>query len=101
MTFRNEAKVRVSTVHTSDGKSLVSTKKDHRGCVSQTILDRGKDSRNAATAGKVWMMSPSDPSRTTRKRGSGMRYLADQVDKFTRGMIFSDLDRKEIGRAHV
>src|SRR6266404_2616114 len=89
MMFRTEDKVRVSTVHTSDGKSLVCTKKDHRGCVSQTILARGKDSRNAATAGKVWLMSPSDPSRTTRKRGSGMRYLAGRVDKFTSRVIFS------------
>src|SRR6267142_5310989 len=92
MTFRNEDKVRVSTVHTSDGKSLVCTKKDHRGCVSQTMLARGKDSRNAATAGKVWMMSPSDPSRTTRKRGSGMRRLAHRIDKFACGMIFGVAD---------
>src|SRR5258705_3763496 len=92
MMFRNEDKARVSTVHTSDGKALVCTKKDHRGCVSQTILARGKDSRNAATAGKVWMRSPSDPSRTASKRGSGMMYLADRVDKFTRGMTFSVAD---------
>src|SRR5882762_9544052 len=94
MTFRNEAKARVSTVHTSDGKSLVCTKKDHRGCVSQTILDRGKDWRNAATAGKVWMMSPSDPSRTTRKRGSGMRRLPHRIDKFACGMIFGVADNR-------
>src|SRR6266403_506657 len=33
------------------------------------------------------MMSPSDPSRTTRKRCSGMRRLAYGFEKFARRMI--------------
>src|SRR5260370_37153781 len=33
------------------------------------------------------MMSPSEPSRTTRKRGSGMRRLAHGIEKVVRGVI--------------
>src|SRR5229473_3819341 len=33
------------------------------------------------------MMSPSEPSRTTRKRGSGMRRLAHGVEKVVRRVI--------------
>src|SRR5438309_8876121 len=84
---RTEATARVSTVHISDVRLLLWTRKDHRGCESQTICTCGKDSRNAATAGKVWMMSPSDPSRTTRKRGSGMRRLAHRFQESARGVI--------------
>src|SRR6266849_3673239 len=54
----------------------------------------GKDSRNAATAGKVWMMSPSEPSRTTRKRGSDMRSLAHGNEEFARGVILRVTDNR-------
>src|SRR5258706_7663686 len=37
-------------------------------------------------------MSPSDPSRTTRKRGSGMRRLAHGIKKFARRMILGVAD---------
>src|SRR5260370_20372590 len=52
----------------------------------------GKDSRNAATAGKVWMMSPSEPSRTTRKRGSDMRSLAHGIEESARRVILRVTD---------
>src|ERR1700731_4783796 len=52
----------------------------------------GKDSRSAATAGKVWMMSPSEPSRTTRKRGSDMRGLAHGIEEFARRVILRVAD---------
>src|ERR1700732_1976922 len=37
-------------------------------------------------------MSPSDPSRTTRKRGSGMRSLAKGIEKFARRMVLGVAD---------
>src|SRR5258708_31359607 len=37
-------------------------------------------------------MSPSDPSRTTRKRGSGMRSLAHGIEKFARRMVLGIAD---------
>src|SRR5260370_12685420 len=58
------------------------------------MLAAGKDSRNAATAGKVWMMSPSEPSRTTRKRGSDMRSLAHGNEEFARGVILRVTDNR-------
>src|SRR5260370_15775308 len=54
----------------------------------------GKDSRNAATAGKVWMMSPSEPSRTTRKRGSDMRSLAHGIEESARRVILRVTDNR-------
>src|SRR6202047_1752710 len=89
---RHEVRAPVSTVHTSEARPLLCTRKSQRGCVSQTISAAGKDSRSAATAGKVWIMSPSDPSRTTRKRGSDMRSLAHGIEKFARGMILRVAD---------
>src|SRR5260221_81426 len=37
-------------------------------------------------------MSPSDPSRTTRKRGSGMRSLAHGIEKVARRMVLGIAD---------
>src|SRR5919108_977546 len=85
---RTEAKERVSTSHISVASSLLSTNAFQRECVSQTISALGKDSRSAATAGKVWTRSPREPKRTTRKRCSVMRCLADCVEKVPRRMIF-------------
>src|ERR1700724_848523 len=89
---RNEVSARVSTVHTWEARPLLCTRKSQRGCVSQTISAAGKDSRSAATAGKVWIMSPSDPSRTTRKRGSDMRSLAHGIEKVAGRMILRVAD---------
>src|SRR5579863_9773321 len=86
-TSRNTERARVSTVHTSVAKALLFTRNCQRGCVSQTMREDGKDSRRAATAGNVWTMSPSEPSRTTRKRGSGMRSLAHRINKIASGML--------------
>src|SRR5271167_5247485 len=88
MILRSECIERVSVAHTCETRVLRSTKSFQRGCVSQTISAVGKVSRSAATAGKVWTMSPSEPRRKTRKRGSGMRRLADGFKKIARGMIF-------------
>src|SRR5216684_3292811 len=71
----------------SVASSLLSTNSFQRGCVSQTISASGNDSRRAATAGKVWTMSPREPRRTTRKRGSGMRRLANGLEQLSRGVI--------------
>src|SRR5574340_844255 len=84
---RREERSRESTVQICDAKPLAATRADQRGCVSQTILAAGNESRSAATAGKVCTMSPSDPRRTTRRRGSAMRALADALKKATRGMV--------------
>src|SRR5580692_6488890 len=88
MILRSEGMERVSVAQTCEASPLLSTKSFHRGCVSHTISAPGKVSRNAATAGKVCTMSPSEPRRRTRKRGSGMRSLADGFKKIARGMIF-------------
>src|SRR5579883_662660 len=37
-------------------------------------------------------MSPSEPRRTTRKRGSGMRHLADRVEERAGGVVFGIAD---------
>src|SRR5580700_9815023 len=88
MILRRDGMERVSVAQTCVARVLLSTKSFQRGCVSQTISAFGKISRNAATAGKVCTMSPSEPRRRTRKRGSGMRSLADGFKKIARGMIF-------------
>src|SRR6266849_2637557 len=89
---RNDDIARVSTAQTSDARRLLWTRNAQRGCVSQTIRADGKDWRNAATAGKAWMTSPSEPSRTTRKRGSGMRRLAHGIEEVARRMILGVAD---------
>src|SRR5712672_3580700 len=47
----------------------------------------GNVSRKPATAGKVWTISPREPKRTTRKRGSAMRRLANGFEQLPRGMV--------------
>src|SRR5216684_1317834 len=87
MVSRKDLYERVSVTKISVANSLLSTSAFQRGWVSQTISAFGNDSRRAATAGKVWTISPRDPRRTTRKRGSGMRRLANRVQEFSRGVI--------------
>src|SRR5260370_6240099 len=87
MISRKDRRERVSVSHISVARSLLSTSASQRGCVSQTISAVGNDSRRPATAGKVWTMSPRDPRRTTRKRCSGMRRLANRLYKFASGVI--------------
>src|SRR5712692_513931 len=87
MISRKEWYERVSVSQISVASSLLSTSAFQRGWVSQTISASGNDSRRAATAGKVWTISPREPSRTTRKRGSGMRRLANGLEQLSRGVI--------------
>src|SRR5207253_7579819 len=82
MISRKDLYERVSVSQISVAISLLSTSAFQRGCVSQTISAFGNDSRRPATAGKVWTMSPREPRRTTRKRGSGMRRLANGIQEF-------------------
>src|ERR1700687_3803677 len=89
---RREDSERVSTVQTSEASAPLSTRNFQRGWVSQTISAAGKVARRAATAGKVWTMSPREPSRKTRKRGSGMRGLADGFEEVAGGVIFRIAD---------
>src|SRR6266849_1351118 len=89
---RSDEIERVSTVQTSEASWLLSTRSLHRGCVSQMIRAAGNDARKAATAGNVCTMSPSDPSRTARKRASAMRSLANGIEKRARGMILGIAD---------
>src|SRR5580704_17205050 len=51
-------------------------------------------------------MSPSERRRTTKKRGSGMRSLADEFKKIARGMIFriaddGNFNSETIGRSSL
>src|SRR5271168_766261 len=84
---RMEAGERVSVAQISVASPLLATRDSQRGCVSQVIWLAGKVCRNAETAGKVWTMSPSEPRRTTRNRGSGILILANIFQQRTRGMI--------------
>src|SRR5579862_6581 len=84
---RTEANDRVSTVQICDARPLVPTSNFQRGCVSHAISAFGNVARKAATAGNVWTMSPSEPRRTTKKRGSVMRRLADRFEQFASGVI--------------
>src|SRR5580704_14912885 len=87
MILRSERIERVSVAQTCEARPLLSTKSFHRGCVSQTISALGKVSRNAETAGNVCTMSPSEPRRKTKKRGSAMRSLANGFKKIACGVI--------------
>src|SRR5271168_2382692 len=87
MALRKEATARVSMVRTSVARVLLSTRDFHRGWVIQVISASGNDSRSAATAGKVCTMSPKEPSRRTRKRGSDMRSLANGIEEVAGRMI--------------
>src|SRR6476646_9103305 len=102
MVLRSEGIDRVSTAHTCETKPLLSTRSFQRGCVSQTISALGRVCRSAETAGRVCTISPSEPRRTTRKRGSGMRSLAHGFEEIARGVIFwiaddGNLDAKTRG----
>src|SRR5580700_1237357 len=92
MVCRTLARSRESTGQISVARPLLATRFTQRGCVSQMISARGNEWRRPATAGKVWTMSPREPRRTTRKRGSDMRGLADGVKKRARGMVFRIAD---------
>src|SRR5712692_6006720 len=87
MISRKDLYERVSVTKISVASSLLSTSAFQRGWVSQTISAFGNDSRKPATAGKVWTISPREPSRTTRKRCSGMRRLANGLEQLSRGVI--------------
>src|SRR5882724_3013390 len=95
MIWRTFAKSRESTGQISEARPLLATRFTQRGCASQMISAGGKDWRSPATAGKVWTMSPREPRRTTRKRGSDMRGLADGVEKRARGMVFGIADDRD------
>src|SRR5580704_4543883 len=92
MVWRTLARSRESTGQISVARPLLTTRFTQRGWVSQVISARGKELRRPATAGKVWTMSPREPRRTTRKRGSDMRGLADGIEKGARGMVFGVAD---------
>src|SRR6202171_5572948 len=89
MISRKEWYERVSVPQISVANSLPSTSAFRRGWVSQMISASGNDSRKAATAGKVWTISPREPRRTTRKRWSGMRRLANGLEQCSRGVILA------------
>src|ERR1041384_117596 len=95
MVSRSDGSERESTVHTSEVRRLVSTRNFQRGCVSQTISEDGNDCRRAATAGKVCTMSPSEPRRTTRKRGSAMRASAHGIDERAGRMILGVANNRD------
>src|ERR1700722_9160995 len=84
---RSDSTERVSAAQTSVAKLLAATKDSQRGCVSQAICAAGKVSRSAAMAGKVCTISPKEPNRTTRNRGSGIGPLANAVEQRARGMV--------------
>src|SRR5215469_1075422 len=92
MTWRTDRRSRESTGQISDGRALLATRSTQRGCVSQTIGEAGKESRRAATAGKVCTMSPREPRRTTRKRRSAMQPLSDRFEKPACGVILRIAD---------
>src|SRR4029077_8143090 len=86
--FRTLDQLRVSTVQTSDASPLDFTTNSHLGCASQMISAFGTEFSRPPTAGNVCTMSPNEPSRITRKRGSVMRRLANLLQQFARGVIF-------------
>src|SRR5713101_8167167 len=92
---RMDSKRRVSTVQTSVASELLSIRNFQRGCVSQMISEFGKDLRKPATAGKVCTISPREPSLTIKKRGSGMRGLANRFEHFACGVIFGITDNDD------
>src|SRR5262245_46620545 len=84
---RSAVQLRVSTVQTSFARSLERTSACHFGCVTQMISAFAKDSRKAATAGKVCTISPSEPSRMTRNFWSAMGRLTHAMQELTRRMV--------------
>src|SRR6267154_1256992 len=87
MISRKDSYERVSVSQISVANSLLSTSAFQRGWVSQTISAFGNDSRKAATAVKVWTISPREPRRTTRKHWSDMRRLLNGGEQRSRGVI--------------
>src|ERR1700722_19122452 len=69
-----------------------SSKRFHFESTTQSMRASGNVSRSAAAAGRAWTMSPSDPSRTSRKRGSAIFLVTQAGDKFARGMFFGITD---------
>src|SRR5580704_3414583 len=69
-----------------------SSKRSHFESTIQSMRASGKVSRRAAAAGRAWTMSPGDPSRTSRKRGSAIFLVTQAGDKFARGMFFGITD---------
>src|SRR5260370_38970237 len=47
----------------------------------------GNDSRRPGSVGKVWTITPREARRTTRKRWSAMRRLANGFEQLSRGVI--------------
>src|SRR5215475_8877383 len=90
-----DASERVSTSQISVAMLAEAINSRHRGWVSQTTFDSGKVSRNAATAGNVCTMSPSDPSLTTRNFDSRMRRFANTFNQLARRMIFGIADNRD------
>src|SRR5258708_21433983 len=90
--WRTLARLRESTGQIWVARPLLATRFTQRGCVSQMISARGNELRKPETAGNVWTISPREPRRTARKRGSDMRGLADGIEKRARGMVFGVAD---------
>src|SRR5258708_7008208 len=90
--WRTLARLRESTGQIWVARPLLATRFTQRGCVSQMISARGNELRKPETAGNVWTISPREPRRTARKRGSDMRGLADSIEKRARGMVFGVAD---------
>src|SRR5882762_10210640 len=90
--WRTLARLRESTGQTWVARPLLATRFTQRGCVSQMISARGNELRKPETAGNVWTISPREPRRTARKRGSDMRGLADGIEKRARGMVLGVAD---------
>src|SRR5258706_9528417 len=90
--WRTLARFRESTGQIWVARPLLATRFTQRGCVSQMISARGNELRKPETAGNVWTISPREPRRTARKRGSDMRGLADGIEKRARGMVFGVAD---------
>src|SRR6266849_106743 len=88
MIWRTDALSLESIGQISFANWLLRTNSAQRGCVSQMMCADGNDSRRPATAGNVCTISPSEPRRTTRKRCSAMRGLADGINQRARGVFF-------------
>src|ERR1700756_5549145 len=91
---RSEAQSRVSTVHVSSARLLARINASHLGCVNQTISAFGNDLRSPLTAGNACTMSPSEPRRTTRNRGSAIWRLAHNLQQLARRMILGIADNR-------
>src|ERR1700732_2552986 len=69
-----------------------SSKRSHFESTTQSMRASGNVSRSAAAAGRACTMSPSDPSRTSRKRGSAIFLVTQAGDEFARGMFLGITD---------